>query len=174
MSEIDEKWYALFVLTGEEIKVKRRLERKFKDSSGLTFVVPRRRLIERKAGKWEEKIRTVFPGYILANGTIREKEYYSFEGIPGLLRVLKDSGGPHEIPGEEIEVIKKLIRGGEIIDPSSAFEQADKVIITDGPLLGLEGLIHSVDKRKGRAKVRLNFAGEPRLVDLSVNIIQTV
>lgn len=165
------KWYALFVLTGDEEKVKERLEYRFRDSK-LKFIVPRRRLRERKQGKLEEKVRPVFPGYILVKGTIGTEEYYFFKEIPGLLRILGDVCGPLEIGEQDIRVINKLIRNGEIIEPSSILMESGKIVVVDGPLYGLEGLIESIDKRRGRARVRLNFAGEPRLVDLSVFIIQ--
>jgi transcription termination/antitermination protein NusG len=102
------------------------------------------------------------------------EEYYLLGGIPGLIGVLKDTYEPLEIPEQDIAVLRKLICNGEVIDHSSVLVESGKVIVVDGPLLGLEGLIQSIDKRKGRAKVRLNFACEPRLVDLSVSIIQLV
>ncbi|MDF2591356.1 MAG: hypothetical protein K0S75_822 [Clostridia bacterium] len=169
----DGRWYALFVLTGEEDHVKERLEYRFKNSK-LRFIVPKRKLMERKDGKWEEKIRTILPGYILVNGYIGVEEYYLLMGTPGLLNVLKDAYEPLEIPEKDIEVLKKLICNGEVIEHSSVLVESGKVVVVDGPLLGLEGLIQSIDKRKGRAKVRLNFACEPRLVDLSIFIIQSV
>ena len=173
MSHIEDRgnWYALFVLTGQEEKVKERLQYRFGNSE-IRFIVPKRKLMERKAGQWKEKVRTIFPGYILVNGIIGEKEYYLFARVPGLLRVLKDNDEPFEIPEEDIAVIKKLICNGEIIEQSSIFEKSGKVVIVDGPLLGLEGLIYSIDKRKGRAKIRINFAGESRLIDLSICVIQ--
>ena len=167
------KWYALFVKTGEEEKVREKLEYRFKGSE-LSFIVPKRKLMERKEGKWKEKIRTLFPGYILVNGTIGAEEYYLLAAVPGLLKVLKNNWDPLEIPEQDMTVIKKLICNGETIDQSRVFIESKKVIVIDGPLLGLEGFIHSIDKRKGRAKIQLNFAGEPRLVDLSVFIIQSV
>lgn len=165
------RWYALFVLTGQEEKVKKRLEYIFEDER-LKFIVPKRKLKERKAGKWEEKVRPLFTGYILVNGYIGAKEYGLLTGVPGLLKVLKDGYDPFEIPEAEIAVINKLICNGEIIDQSRVFEKLGKIVIVDGPLLGLEGLIESINKRKGRAKVRLNFAGESRLIDLSIHVIQ--
>lgn len=166
-------WYALFVLTGEEDNVKKRLEHRFRNSK-LKFIVPKRKLMERKEGKWKEKVRTLFPGYILVNGYMGVEEYYSLTGIPGLLGVLKDTCEPLEISEQDIAVLKKLICNGEIIEHSSALLESGKVVIVDGPLLGLEGLIQSIDRRKGRARVRLNFACEPRLVDLSIFIIKAV
>jgi transcription termination/antitermination protein NusG len=167
------RWYALFVLTGEEDKVKNRLEYRFRDSK-LKFIVPKRKLMERKEHNWEEKVRTIFPGYILVNGYIGVEDYYFLVGIPGLLRVLKDTCEPLEIPEQDIAVLKKLICNSDIIEHSSVLVESGKVVVVDGPLLGLEGLIQSIDKRKGRARVRLNFACEPRLVDLSIFIIQPV
>lgn len=171
--EDDGRWYALFVLTGEEDNVKERLEYRFRNSK-LKFIVPKRKLMERKGGKWEEKVRTLFPGYVLVNGYIGVKEYHLFAGIPGFLGILKDAYEPLEIPEKDIVVLKKLICNGEIIEYSNVLVESGKVVVVDGPLLGLEGLIQSVDKRKGRAKVRLNFACEPRLVDLSISIIRLV
>lgn len=167
------KWYALFVLTGKEEKIKDKLIQRLKDSH-LKFIVPKRKLLERKAGKWEEKVKTIFPGYILINGCIGTEEYYRIVEIPGVLRILKDSGKPLEIPEEEIAFIKKLIYQGDIIEQSKILLESGKVIVTEGPLVGLEGYIDSIDKRKGRAKVRLTFAGELRQIDLSVFIIQAV
>jgi transcriptional antiterminator NusG len=166
------EWYALFVMTGEEDRVKERLLFRLKDK-GIRVVVPKRRMRERKNGIWETKIRTLLPGYVLVNGHIGIEEYYSFKGVPGLIRVLKDRSGLLRIEKEEISVISRLICDREVIEPSSVFIEGGRVIVTDGPLLGLDGLIESIDKRKGRVKVRLNLLGEARLVELSVCLVQS-
>lgn len=165
------KWYALFVCTGEEDHVKERLQYKLKDR-GLKIVVPKRKLRERKNGVWENKIRTLFPGYVLVNGCMDTEEYYSIKGTPGLISVLKDRSGILEIRDPEINVISRLICDNEIIGLSKVHIDNGRVIVVDGPLLGMDGLIESIDKRKGRVKVRLNFIGESRVVELSVSMIQ--
>lgn len=171
--EDGDKWYALFVLTGEEDHVKERLEYRFRNSK-LKFIVPKRTLKERKEGKWQEKVRVLFPGYILLNGCIGVEEYYLLAGIPGLLGVLKDCYEPLEIRDQDMSVLKRLICDSDIVGHSSVLIESGKVVVVDGPLLGLEGLIQSIDRRKGRAKVMLNFACEPRFVDLSISIIQPI
>lgn len=167
------KWYALFVMTGEEEKVKERLLYKFRGRDDLKIVVPMRRIRERRNGKWEVKIKTLFPGYVLYNGIMETDDYYSMKEVPGLLRVLKNEYKPLEICNDEIYVISRLMCNGEIIGASTLYKSGEKIVVIDGPLVGLEGLIESVDARKGRAKVRLNFIGESRLVDLGVKMIQT-
>ena len=166
------KWYALFVMTGEEEKVKERLLYRFRERDDLRIIVPMRRIRERKNGSWEVKFKTLFPGYVLYNGVMGTDEYYDMKGVPGLLRVLKNKYEPLEICNEEIYVISRLMCNGEIIGTSTLYESGKKIVVIDGPLVGFEGLIESVDARKGRAKVRLNFVGESRLVDLSIKMIQ--
>ena len=164
-----EKWYALFVATGEEDKVKERIHFRMKDE--IKALVPKRRMRERKEGKWDDKIRTLFPGYVLLTGQMDNQKYSFIRDVPGVIRLLKDGDGPQEIHEREIRLISKLTYDNEIIGSSSIFVQGEKIVVIDGPLLGLEGNIKSIDKRKGRVKVLLNLMGEPREVELSVTMI---
>lgn len=164
------KWYALFVATGEEDKVKERIYFRMKDE--LKALVPKRRMRERKVGKWEDKVRTLFPGYVLLKGQMNNKKYNLIREIPGVIRLLKNSDGPQEINELEIELIGRLTATNEIIGSSSIFIQGGDVVVIDGPLLGLEGYIQALDKRKGRVKVVLNLMGEPRTVELCVTMVQ--
>ena len=40
--------------------------------------------------------------------------------------------------------------------------------------MNMEGRIISINKRKGRAKVKLNFIGDERVIELGVNVLETV
>ncbi len=163
-------WYALFVATGEEEKVKERIN--FRLNSRLRAIVPKRRMTERKLGKWEDKLRTLFPGYILLNGVISNETYDIVRDIPGVIRLLKDSDGPQQIRQSEIEIIGRLTSDSEIIECSKIYVIGGRVVVVEGPLYGLEGFIQSVDTRKGRVKVVLNLMSEPRTVELSVALVQ--
>lgn len=168
----DSKWYALFVMTGHEDNVRERLLYRLRDRE-IKALVPKRKLRERKDGIWKSQVRTLFPGYVLLNGRLGVEEYYSLKGIPDLITILKDKWDPLEIRSDEIEIISRLTHDNEIIGSSSAYIENGKVVVVNGPLKGLEGLIKSIDKRKGRVKVNLEFAGEPRLVDLCISVVQT-
>ena len=163
-------WYALFVATGEEDNVKERLEYRFGDE--LRILVPKRKLRERKNGKWEHKIRTLFPGYVLVNGEIGVEEYYRMKNIPGLLKLLRSEHDPLKIHEGEMEVLNKLICNSDTIGFSNVLIENGKVVVTDGPLVSMEGQIVSINKRKGRAKVLLNFMGEERTVELGISVLQ--
>lgn len=163
-------WYALFVKTGQEDKVKQRLEYRFKDR--LTFLVPKRKLRERRAGEWKFSIRTLFPGYVLVNGLIDKDTMQLFKDIPALLKLLKSDMEPLPIEWQEMEVLSRLIVNGELIGLSSALVENEKVRVVDGPLVSMEGYIVGIDHRKGRARIKLNFLGEERTVDLGITILK--
>ena len=165
-----DNWYALFVATGEEDKVKERLLYRFQDR--LRVLVPKRRLRERRGGRWTNVIRVLFPGYVLVNGEVGIEEYYLMKGIPGLYRLLRAGHMPTRIERHEMEVINKLICNDETIGFSDVLVENGRVVVVDGPLVTLEGQIASVDRRKGRAKVILNFMGEPRTVELGISVLQ--
>lgn len=163
-------WYALFVVTGEEDKVKERLSYRFRDK--LRILVPKRKLRERKGGVWTNNVKNLFPGYVLLYGKISADEYYELKGIPGLLRLLRAGYEPLRIDHHEMEIICRLICNNETIGFSDVLIENGKVVVVDGPLVSMEGLIANIDRRKGRAKVILNFMGEPRTVELGITVLQ--
>ena len=163
-------WYAVFVKSGQENKVKERLEYRFEDK--FRIIVPKRKLRERKGGVWSYVIRPLFPGYVLVNGDIDVEEYYGFKNVPGLFKLLCSGREPARIEPYEMEVISKLICNSEIIGFSNVLMENGKVIVVDGPLVSMEGRILKINRRKGRAQVMLNFMGEPRIVELGINVLQ--
>lgn len=169
------EWHALFVETGNEEKVKSLLEVKFEDYEGdISFVIPRLIINERRQGVWNEVVKKMLPGYLLIRGNIGIEEYYMFKGIPGVLKLLRSGGEFTPIPKREIEVLGTLLSEGDVIKPSTiTFDEGDKVKVVDGPLKGLEGIIVHINKRKGRAKIKLDFLGGERKIDVGVNIIKS-
>lgn len=163
-------WYALFVVTGEEEKVKKRLD--YRLQGDLRIIVPKRKLRERRNGQWHNVIRPLFPGYVLLNGEMNTERYYKLKRVPGLFGLLKSGHEPAPIDYWELEVINRLICNNETVGYSSVLMENGRVVVVDGPLVSLEGQIVSINPRKGRAKVSLTFMGEPRIVELGINLLQ--
>jgi Transcription antiterminator len=163
-------WYVLFVKTGQEDKVKERLIYRFKEE--IKVLVPKRKLKERRAGKWYFISRTLFPGYVLLHGTIDNSVIDRLKGIPGMFMLLKSEAVPLKIESYEMEVLSRLICNGDIIGFSEVLVENKLIKVVDGPLLGLEGYILDLDHRKGRARVQLTFLGELRTVELGVSVVK--
>jgi transcriptional antiterminator NusG len=162
------------------IQVKTKTEKKFLDLSsqlierlGLNIFWPRRNLRIRKKGKWQDTLTPIFPGYLFINiDKISTEIYWGFKKIPGFFRFLKNNHNITALSGPEAEIFRKIIRFGEIIEKSIVtFKEDNKIHVLEGPLKGLEGIIIKVDKRKGRAKVKLDLYNQSYLVDFGFQSI---
>lgn len=167
-----DEWHCIFVVTGEEDKVRDRIKYRLQDN--LTVVVPKRKLRLRKGGIWKIETRVLFPGYVLINGKISSDIYYLLKDIPDALRLLRTGNSVASIDNREMAVLSKLICNSEEIGFSSVLMENGRVQVVDGPLFSLEGIIASIDQRKQRARVRLSFLGEERTVDLGISLLKPV
>ena len=166
----EDQWYALFVQTGEEDNVKERLM--YRLGEQYAVVVPKRKLKERKNGKWTYNTRIMLPGYVLLNGYIDGNTYYRLKGIPGLYKLLRSGNDITAIHDTEMKVLSRLICNSEVIGFSEILMVDGEVKVVDGPLVEMEGRIVSINHRKGRAKVCFDFLGETRLVELGVEMLK--
>jgi transcriptional antiterminator NusG len=166
------EWHGIFVVTGEEDRVRDRVKYRMPDD--FTVVVPKRKLRLRKGGIWKTETRVLFPGYVLINGGISTDVYYQLKDIPGVIRLLRTGNSIAVIDNSEMAVLSKLICNNEEIGFSSVLIENGRVQVVDGPLFSLEGIIVSIDQRKQRARVRLRFLGEERTVDLGISLLRPV
>ncbi|MDD4029087.1 MAG: antiterminator LoaP [Caldisericia bacterium] len=164
-------WYSVFVQTGYEDKIRAyHLE---KLCPHLTFMIPKRQLRQRQEGLWKEILKPIFPGYILVKGCMNYNDCYAIRRIHHVMRVLCDqTGEPSRIHPSEISILLKLLENGEIIRPSKAIDMGDRIEIIEGPLKAVKGIVHSINQRKGRARIILSFLNKERKVDVSLQMVR--
>jgi len=164
-------WFALFVKTGNEEKVKLRLEYRFEGEPEV--FIPKRLVRELKGGIWREKVKVLFPGYVLIRGIITTQVLMQLWNVPDLIKLLKSDYKPSVIPEEEVDVFRHLMDGADIIGLSQAIMVGDRVEFIQGPLslVSMKGDVLSIDKRKGRAMVKFTFLGEERVLPFSFEFI---
>jgi len=167
------EWYAVFVKTGKEDEVQQWLDFHF-DNETLRSLVPKRRLKEKKTGKVYYVLKNLFPGYVFISTDMSLDKYKIIRGIPNLIRILNTGTYYSVIDREEMSVILNLVGDNTVIDYSKVFIENSVVIVRDGPLYGMEGIIRKINKHTNRVKVQLNFMGEPRLVDIGADIIYSL
>ncbi len=137
------------------------------------FIWLKRKLKLRRRGKWQEKTSSIFPGYIFVR---REKIdlslYNKIKRIKGFVRFLKSNNNIQPLSRKDEEIILHFLKFGDTIDKSLVtFDENQRIKVISGPLKGIEGLIVKVNKRKGRAKVRIQMETSSFLVDLPFEII---
>lgn len=160
-------WYVAQVMTGKEDGIRERIQ-----SQGIKSIVPMKRMRELKQGRWHDVLRVIFPGYVFIMADMDAGTYYRVRPVPGVIKLLGDDKGPIPIRENEVNLILRLTQDGDPLGLSEVFVKGSKITVVSGPLQGLEGRIVKLDARRFRAKVDISFMGEPRSVELPVNVIK--
>ncbi|HEB31344.1 MAG TPA: antiterminator LoaP [Spirochaetes bacterium] len=137
------------------------------------LIWPRRNLKIRRKGEWNDSLAPIFPGYLfLEINEVTTDLYLQLRKIPGFFRFLQSNQNIISLSGRDMELLTHFISFGEVVDKSVAmFDENNRIKIISGPLKGLEGLIVKVDRRKGRAKVRLDMFKDSFLIDFGFEAI---
>ncbi|AHC14468.1 antiterminator LoaP [Salinispira pacifica] len=160
--------YVLQCLSGNEDQLRKRLVLAHPELAEHVHI-PRRHMKIRKQGRHFTKEYILFPGYIFLETEHLEKNYLeSIRTIDSALRILPDSLHPLPLNRGERELLSRLLRNGEVLGSSAVqFDTNNRIQVIQGPLEGLEGSIVKVDRRKGRARVRLDMYDRTFEVDFS-------
>lgn len=154
------------VRTGSEESFLKAACRVFPDSWGV-FHWPRRKLRLRRGGRWVDSVASIFPGYLfLETERVIPEHYLRLSGVPGFLRFLASNDNILPLSPEDQEIVRHFLSFGSVVGTSRVlFDEDKRITVLAGPLKGLEGRIVKVDRRKGRAKVRLDMFRDSFLVD---------
>jgi transcriptional antiterminator NusG len=169
--------FALQVKTRDEEKYIKLFYAQNPGRENVRIYFPKRELRVSKQGKTITRIAPVFAGYIFVE---LEKDdhimhhYLTLRTTNCFIRFLPSNKKVRELQGCDLELAVHFIRQlGQVAGISKVyFDENDKIVIKEGPLLGLEGRIVKVDRRKGRAKVKLDLYGDSFAVDLSFVMIE--
>ena len=164
--------YVVQVMTGDEERV-RRLAAPDLEQNGAEILWPRRSLNIRRRGKIVHSVAPIFPGYvILQTPELTQELLLAVRRTPGVIRFLRGNDDVRRVEGHELAMIRHLLGFGEIAAQSRVtFDENSRIVVVDGPLSGLEGRIVKVDKRKRRAKIKLDLYDESFLIDFGFTVI---
>lgn len=170
----EKKWYVVNTYSGHESKVKEKLDMRINSmemqENIFRVIVPEKKEVEIKDGKKKEKIKKLFPGYVLVEMVMSDESWYIVRNTPGVTGFLGSSGkGAKPVPlyDEEVERIFKEIGYKEdqvVVD----YEVGDKVKIIEGPFKMLAGKITELDMELGKATVAIDLFGQETNVELEL------
>ncbi|MDR0878736.1 MAG: antiterminator LoaP [Treponema sp.] len=173
------RYYALQVKTRSEEKYMK-LVKSLHPEIDFPLYFPQRRLDIRRKGKIVHSTAAVFPGYIFAEtgdgdpGTEDMQKYqWAFRRTEGFYRFLKSNQNITPLADKDLELVLHFIKkSGPVAGVSKVyFDENARIVVTEGPLMGLEGKIIKVDKRKGRAKIKLDLYDDSFSIDLAFEVM---
>jgi transcription antitermination factor NusG len=144
-------WFALQVRARQETGVGEQLK-----GQGYERFLPFYKLRKRWSDRIKEIDAPLFPGYLFCRFNPHDR--LPILKTPGVIQIVGFNNVPAEVDEDEILSIQRLVLSGVQHQPCPFLAVGDRVRISAGPLLGLEGLLTDIK-------------GSHRLV-LSVSLLQ--
>ena len=170
-----DNWYVLYVSAKREGKISQYLKQ-----NNLDVFIPKRDVIFKRQGHKFLVRKPVFSNYLFIKSSLHQSEFIALINtfkieITGIIKVLKyDNDGTPSLSEKEKTMIERLFNKDMVIVPSIAYYENQRVIITDGPLIGLESKIIVVNRHKNFAKVAVDLFEREVVVEVPIEIITRI
>jgi transcription termination/antitermination protein NusG len=163
------------------LQVRARVEERFlkharvgaADVSGRLIYL-RRKLRIKRAGRWRDETAPLFAGYIfLKDDAVTPDTIVALRGLPGFIRFLPSNDRIQPLDARDEALVRHFLPFGDVLDKSIVqFDENKRIRVVSGPLKGLDGQIVKVDRRKHRARVRLELYKEAFEIDFGFEAIE--
>ncbi|MDR1599045.1 MAG: hypothetical protein LBS11_04130 [Oscillospiraceae bacterium] len=125
-----------------------------------------------KGSDYKNIVYSLMPGYIFLFSA-EPMDSGRFSNLDGTLRVLQYAGGGYALSEEDERLARWLLKYDGTIGMSTAIRVGDQTRIVQGPLKDHAGTIIDVNKRRRRAKVRINFSGSEWSIWMDFDFIES-
>ena len=164
-------WYVMQVRTGKEEETISMVRQYTADSHMGECFLPRYEQKKKYAGAWHLVQALLFPGYVFVETEEIEKFYSELKLVPKLTKILGPGENWTSIIDEDLRVLERLLDADRTVGMSTGFMEGDRVMIVDGPLMGLETVIRRIDRHKRKAMVEMHMFGRVQEVAVGLEIV---
>lgn len=142
---VSDPWFVIWAESRAEKKVAQRMA-----AMGLEPWLPIIKERHRWSDRWKKVECPLFPGYLFARAT--NADWPRILRTPGVLTVVREGGKPALLTGSFVMSLREAIeRDGivlEAVAERADYVPGDEVIVQDGPLVGLRGVVKQVRNRR--------------------------
>ena len=166
------EWYVVNTVSGHEYKVKEKLEMRINSmdlqENIFRVIVPEQKEIEYKNGVKKEKVKKMFPGYVLVEMVMSDEAWYIVRNTQGVTGFIGSSGkGAKPIP-----LLHSM--GMSRVDISKDLTEGKKVKIIAGPFKDMMAKIDSVDLKEQKLTVLVDLFGQETSVEVDMQEVETM
>jgi transcriptional antiterminator NusG len=160
------QWYAVYTKSRHEKTVHRSLQ-----SKGIESFLPLCRVLSRWKDRrvWVEK--PLFPGYLFVD--LPREELGPVRAARGVVHILGSDDGPVQVPGEQVEAVRRMVERRVPLDPWPYMQEGKRVRVMSGPLVGLEGFIVE-RKKKCRLVVSVDLLSRSVATEIEAESVELV
>ena len=175
---MQKEWYVVNTYSGHENKVKEKLEMRASTMGMEDYiyrvVVPEQKEVEVKDGETKEKVKKMFPGYILVEMVMSDEAWFIVRNTPGVTGFIGSSGrGAKPFPLTPQEVDKILgSMGMSRLEIGNELNVDDMVKVISGPFSGMFGKVKKINMENQEIEVALDLFGQETIVELKLTEVE--
>ena len=139
----EESWYVIRVRSQSELLVQVGLHKKHFEVLNPTYQALSIRKDRRKVLS-----KPIFKGYMFFRALLDSERHLEVLKTPGVVEILRNRKGPSPVPDEQVENVRILEKHVGDCFYGSDIVVGDAVIVREGPLTGLRGVIDRVGSKK--------------------------
>ena len=174
------QWYVVNTYSGHESKVKEKLEMRINSMNMqdniFRVIVPEQKEIEVKDGVTKEKVKKMFPGYVLVEMIMSDEAWYVVRNTPGVTGFIGSSGKGAKpialLPNEIDRVLSNM--GMSRLELGSELQVGEKIKITDGPFKTMIGKIQKLDFENQELEIIIDLFGQETTVEAKLYQVEKI
>lgn len=161
-------WYVVQVRTGMEQEIMTQCRKIIPSSILERCFIPYYEMMKKYQGEWHKEKKVLFPGYVFMSTDDIDSLYMELKRVIGLTKLIGNGEEIIPLRQEDTRFLKKFGKEKQVVKMSKGVILDEKVIITDGPLKGKEGIIKKIDRHKRKAYLAVPIFG--RILDAQVGL----
>jgi len=164
-------WYVVHTYSGFEKFVAESIQQRaadigIKDQIGQ-IIIPTEGVVEIKGGKKVVSTKRSYPGYILVEMEMTDKNWLIIRDTPKVTGFVGSGKNPTPLNKEEVgQIIEHMETTSEKPKPKHSFEKGEAVRIIDGPFFNFSGIVEEVNLERSTLKVLVTIFGRSTPVEL--------
>ncbi|HLP15393.1 MAG TPA: UpxY family transcription antiterminator [Bacteroidota bacterium] len=160
------QWYALYLRSRFEKRVHKDL-----GGLGIETFLPMIEEIHVWSDRKKKVMEPLFRGYLFVKTDLRDKE--TILHTDGVVKFVNIRAQPSPIPENQIEWLRRIIGHPANIKRESYFAEGERVRVTSGPLMGVEGLVLR-QQSESRVVITLTAIAQSVSVQVPIDLLESI
>lgn len=167
-------YYVICTLTGKEDIVKDEILAQIGQEKKEKIHILTRERKQKYRGEWQIRKEKLFPGYLFMDLEASQVELVlqALRRATEHAKVLKTGDELFPIHEEEEQLLRRLTGDTTNVAVSVGVIVGDKIIVKEGPLIGMEGMIKRIDRHKRMAVLEVELFNRVSEVKVGLEIVE--
>ena len=165
-------WYVIQVSTGKEEQILEMIKKYSTQEYLEECFIPKYERKRRYLGKWHQEKAILFPGYVFVISDQVEKLYWALKKVPQMTKILGVGEKWTPMEKEDVAIVELLSGKERVLKFSKGYVEGTHVIVSQGPLRGMEATIRKIDRHKKKAWLEIKLFGRKTEIQAGLEIIR--